>query len=158
MSKHERQLVTLRGQPAAVLSQAFQVEDIDAVTVSLAISKAKKQLNNVQKKEVDKLQTLRHYLDKIDDDKYQGVELPNLETAMTNLKEHAPSFVQLLQNAIEIRLSGSNDIATMADILNCEAWDCKAAETSPWIKSFWVTFATFNNLSESKDSRHHKSK
>ena len=114
-------------QPAAVLSQVFQVEDVDAVTVSLAISKAKKQLNNVQKKEVDKLQTLRHYLDKIDDDKYQGVELPNLETAMTNLKEHAPSFVQLLQNAIEIRLSGSNDIATMAEILNCEAWDCKSS-------------------------------
>ena len=37
-------------QPAAVLSQAFQVEDVDAVTVSLVISKAKKQLNTVQKK------------------------------------------------------------------------------------------------------------
>ena len=59
----------------------FQVEDVDAVTVSLAISKAKKQLNSVQKKEVDKLQTLRHHLDKIDNDKYQGVELLNLETA-----------------------------------------------------------------------------
>ena len=37
-------------QPTAVLCQAFQVEDVDAVTVSL-------KLNNVQKKEVDKLQT-----------------------------------------------------------------------------------------------------
>ena len=46
---------------------------------------------------------------------------------MTNIEEHAASFVQLLQNAIEIRLSGSNDIATMADILNCEAWDCKSS-------------------------------
>ena len=46
---------------------------------------------------------------------------------MTNLKEHAASFVQLLQNAIEIRLGRSNDIATMADILNCEAWDCKSS-------------------------------
>ena len=45
-------------QPTVVLCQAFQVEDVDAVTVSLAISKAKKQLNNVQQKEVDKLQTL----------------------------------------------------------------------------------------------------
>ena len=83
------------------------------LSVSLAISKAKKQLNNVQK-----LQTLGHYLDKIDNNKYQGEELPNLETATTNLKEHDASFVQLLQNAIEIRFCGNNDIATMADILN----------------------------------------
>ena len=100
-------------QPAAVLCQAFKVDDLDVVTVSLAISKAKKQLKNVQK-----LQTLRHYLDKIDNDKYQGEELPNLETAITNLKLHAASLVQLLQNAIEIRLCGNNDIATIADILN----------------------------------------
>ena len=66
-------------QPAAVRSQAFQVENVDAVTVSLAISKVKKQLSNVQKKDVGKLQTLRHYLDKIDNDKYQGVELPNVK-------------------------------------------------------------------------------
>ena len=66
-------------------------------------------------------------MEKIDNDKYQGVELLNLETAMTKLKEHAASFVQLLQNAIEIRLSGSNDIATMADIPNCEAWDRKSS-------------------------------
>ena len=100
-------------QPAAVLCQAFKVDDVDVVTVSLAISKAKKQLKNVQK-----LQTLGHYLDKIDNDKYQGEELPNLETAITNLKLHAASLVQLLQNAIEIRLCGNNDIATIADILN----------------------------------------
>lgn len=55
---------------------------------------------------------------RFDNDKYQGEELPNLETAITNLKEHAASFVQLLQNAIEIRLCGNNDIATIADILN----------------------------------------
>ena len=68
----------------------------------------------------------KHYLDKIDNDKYQDVELPNLETAMTNLKKHAASFVQLLQNAIEIRLRGSNDITTMVDILSFKAWDCKS--------------------------------
>ena len=64
---------------------------------------------------------------RFDNDKYQGEELPNLETAITNLKEHAASFEQLLQNAIEIRLCGNNDIATIADILNWEAWDWKSS-------------------------------
>ena len=99
-------------------------------------------------------------MDKTNNDKYQGVELLNLETAtcMTHLKEHAASSVQLLQNAIEIRLSGSNDKATMGDILNCEAWDSKSSRNESMDQSLCVTFATFKNLSDSKDSRHHKSK
>ena len=41
---------------------------------------------------------------------------------------HASSFVHLLQNEIEICLSGGNDIIkTIANILNCDAWDCRSS-------------------------------
>ena len=61
-------------QPASVLSQAFQAEDVDAITVSFARSIMKKQLDSLEHKEVHKLQTVRHYLDKVENE-YQGVEL-----------------------------------------------------------------------------------
>ena len=62
-------------QPASFLSQAFQAEDVDAITVSFAMSIMKKQLDSLGHKEVHKLQTVRHYLDKVENEEYQGVEL-----------------------------------------------------------------------------------
>lgn len=62
-------------QPASVLSQAFQAEDVDAITVSFARSIMNKQLDSLGHKEVHKLQTVRRYLDKVENEEYQGVEL-----------------------------------------------------------------------------------
>ena len=115
-------------QPAAVLSQAFQGEDVDAVTVASALSKVKKQLNSLQDREACTLQTVRHYLGTVEaNDEYQGVRLSNISQAIAQLKEDSSFYVNLLNDAIEARLGGSNEIASIAIILNCEAWDASSS-------------------------------
>ena len=115
-------------QPAAVLSQAFQGEDVDAVTVASGLCKVKKQLNSLQDREADKLQTVRHYLGNVEaNDEYQGVRLSNISQAVAQLKEDSSFYVNLLNHAIEARLGGSSEIALIAIILNCEAWDASSS-------------------------------
>lgn len=116
-------------QPAVVLSQAFQGEDVDAVTVASALSKVKKQLNSLQDKEADKLQTVRHYLGKVEaNDEYQGVRLANISEAVAQLKKDSSSYVPLLSQAIEACLGGSSsEMASLAVVLNCEAWDASSS-------------------------------
>ena len=110
-------------QPAAVLSQTFQAEDVDAVTVSSAMSTVRKQLDSLQDKQVHKLQTVKHYLDKVENEEYQGVKISGFANAIEHLSKDANSYIQLLNDAIEARLGGSSYIASIASILNCEAWD-----------------------------------
>ena len=57
--------------PAAFLLHVFQPEDVNAVTVSFTTSTVMKQL-------VHKLQIVRHYLYKVENEKYQGVRCWNL--------------------------------------------------------------------------------
>ena len=101
-------------QPAAVLSQAFQADDVDAVTVSTAFSTVKKHLDSLQHKEVHRLQTVRHYLDKVENEEYQGVKLSGFTNALAHLSNNAKSYVHLLNNALEARLGGSSEIASVA--------------------------------------------
>lgn len=115
-------------QPAAVLSQTFQSEDVDAVTVSSAMSAVKKQLHSLQHKQVHKLQTVKHYLDKVENEEYQGVKLSGFANAIEHLSKDANSYIQLLNDAIETRLGGSSDIASTASLLNCEAWDFSSSD------------------------------
>ena len=115
-------------QPAAVLSQAFQGEDVDVVAVASALSKVKKQLNSLQGREACTLQTVRHYLGKVEaNDEYQGVRLSNLSQAIAQLKEGSSFYVNLLNDAIEAHLGGSREIASIAIILNCEAWNASSS-------------------------------
>ena len=114
-------------QPAAVLSQAFQAEDVDAVTVSFAMSTMKKELDSLRHKEVHKLQMVRHYLDRVENEEYQGEELLPFTDAIADLSEHATYYVNLLTDAMEARPGGSTDIASISSILNCEAWDYRSS-------------------------------
>jgi len=69
---------------------------------------------------VHKLQTVKHYLDKVENEGHQGVKISGFANAIEHLSKDANSYIQLLNDAIEARLGGSSDIAS---ILNCEAWD-----------------------------------
>ena len=73
-----------------VLSQAFKADDVDAVTVSTAFSTVKKHLDSLQHKEVHRLQTVGHYLDKVENEEYQGVKLSGFTNAhlSNNAKSH----------------------------------------------------------------------
>lgn len=126
-------------QPAAVLSQMFQAEDVDAV----AMSTVRKQLDSLQEKEVHKLQTVKHSLDKVENEEDQGVKISGFANAIKdflNLKsKDANCYIQLLNDAIEARLGGSSDIASIASILNSVKHGISAAVVmSPWMKSFCI--------------------
>ena len=125
-------------QPAAVLSQAFQAEDVDAVTVSTAMSTVKKQLESLQRKDVHKLQTVRHYLDKVENEEYRGVKLSGLTDAIPHLgkSKSANSYVEMLNDTMEALLGGSSDITSISLILTVKNGISEAAEMSPWMKSF----------------------
>ena len=110
-------------QPAANLSKVFQGEDVDAISVSCALLKVKKLLNNVQSKSVDQLQTVKYYLNKVQDGVYQDVVLPRFEQSLAKLKNDYSSYVDLLVEALEDRIGGSSDITSVATVLNCEAWN-----------------------------------
>ena len=63
--------------PAAFLLHVFQPEDVNAVTVSFTTSTVMKQLESLRDK-VHKLQIVRHYLYKVENEEYQGVRCWNL--------------------------------------------------------------------------------
>ena len=63
--------------PAAFLLHVFQAEDVNAVTVSFTTSTVMKQLESLRDK-VHKLQIVRHYLYKVENEEYQGVRCWNL--------------------------------------------------------------------------------
>ena len=60
-------------------------------------------------------------------DEYQVVRLSNLSQAIAQLKEGSSFYVNLLSDAIEARLGGSREIASIAIILNCEAWNASSS-------------------------------
>ena len=116
-------------QPAAFLSYAFQDNDVDAVSVSLALAKTKKSLSNLQAKEADQLQTVKYYLQKVEEEEYQGIKIPGFQAAVNDLKRNSGRYISLLEGAIESRLEGTDDISAVASILNCEVWDSSSKET-----------------------------
>lgn len=109
-------------ETAAGLSAAFQETKVDAVTVSLAMTKAKKHLLALKEKEVEKLKTVRYYLAKVNRGCFQGVQLPGLDGAVDQLKQHGVTFVDLMTEAIEDRCEGTEGMMAMAKVLNCEVW------------------------------------
>ena len=110
-------------ETAACLSAAFQETKFDdAVTVSLAMAKAKKHLLTLKEREVEKLKTVRYYLAKVNGGCFQGVQLPGLDGAVDQLKQHGGTFVDLMTEAIEERCEGTEGMMAMAKVLNCEVW------------------------------------
>ena len=109
-------------ETAACLSAAFQETKVDAVTVSLAMAKAKKHLLALKEKDVDELETVRYYLTKVNDCCYQGVQLPGLDDAVEQLKKDGGTLVDLLTEAILGGCEGTDDTMAMAKVLNCKVW------------------------------------
>ena len=109
-------------ETAACLSAAFQETKVDAVTVSLAMANAKKHLLALKERDVDKLKSVRYYLAKVNGGCFQGVQLPGLDGAVEQLKQHGGTFVDLMTEVIEERCEGTDDMMAMAKVLNCEVW------------------------------------
>lgn len=61
----------------------------------------------------------------MENEEYQGVKLSGFANAIEHLSKDANSYIQLLNDAIEARLGGSSDIASL---LNCEAWDFSSSD------------------------------
>ena len=53
---------------------------------------------------------------------FQGVQLPGLDGAFEQLKQHGGTFVDLMTEAIEERCEGTDDMMAMATVLNFEMW------------------------------------
>ena len=110
-------------QSSASLSAAFQHVDVDAVSTSQAMMKAKKQLDSLMKSEPQNLRIAKYYLGKIDHEAYQGVKLSGFQDAVNKLKNDSTTYVGLVKGKIESRLEGSDDVPEVATLLNCELWN-----------------------------------
>lgn len=110
-------------QSSASLSAAFQDLDVDAVSASQAMTKAKKQLDSLMKNDPQNLRIVKYYLGKVEDATYQGVKLSGLDDAVNRLKKDSSTYVDLVKGEIESRLEGSDDFTEVATLLNCELWD-----------------------------------
>ena len=106
-------------ETAASLSTAFLETKVDAVTVSLAMAKAKKHLLALKEREVEKLKTVRYYLAKVNSGCFQGVQLPGLDGGVD---QHGGTFVDLMTEATEEWCEGTEDMMAMAKVLNCKVW------------------------------------
>ena len=115
-------------ESAACLSAAFQETKVDAVTVSLAMTKSKKHLFTLKEKEVEKLKTVKYYLAMVNDGCYQGVQFPGLGDAVEHLKQDGRTFIDLMTVAVEKRCDGVDDMMVMAKVLNCEVWSERYAD------------------------------
>ena len=98
------------------------------MTVSLAMTKAKKHLFTLKEKEVEKLKTVKYYLVMVNDGCYQGVQLPGLGGAVEHLKQDGRTFIDLMTVAVEKRCEGVDDMMVMAKVLNCEVWSERYAD------------------------------
>lgn len=76
-------------QPAVVLSQTFQAEDVETVTISSAMSTVRKQLDSLREKQVHKLQTVKHYIDKVENEEYQSIKISGFANAIKHLSKDA---------------------------------------------------------------------
>ena len=116
-------------QPAAFISYAFQENNVDAVSVTLALLKTKKSLNTLRTKEAANLPTVKFYFQKVQEEEYQGTKLSGLESAVSDLKKNAARYVSLVENAIERCLECIDDISAVASLLNCEVWECASRQS-----------------------------
>lgn len=57
-------------QASATLSAAFQESEIDAMAAAMAMAKAKQQLTVL----LEKMATMKHYLNKVQENCYQGIK------------------------------------------------------------------------------------
>ena len=65
------------------------------------MAKAKKHLLTLNARAVEKLKTVRYYLAKVNGGCFQGVQLPGLDGAVDQLKQHGGTSVDLMTEAIE---------------------------------------------------------
>ena len=76
-------------------------------------------------KEPEKMAIMKHYLNKVKEDTYQGMQLNSFESSLDEVTKRTSLYVQRVSSALEERLEGLDDLSGLARILNCEGCNNK---------------------------------
>ena len=111
-------------QPAVILSLAFQTKEADVVKVSRSLKQTSSTLQRVRDKDVQNLPYVKDFIKKVSEQTYQGITIRDYERQLEGLHVQKQEYVDLIQNAIDTRLGGSDSdtIHKSAVILDTENW------------------------------------
>lgn len=115
--------------PAKALSLAFQEEDIDIVSSISRIEMAKKQLDRLERKELEDLLTVKRFLSKVEEAdgevSYQDVVLHSFQAGKDCARGAKRALLPRLKQAIETRLEVAENkhVILAATVLNTEGWE-----------------------------------
>jgi len=116
--------------PAKALSLAFQGEEIDTVSSISHIETAKKQLQRLERKNLEELPTIKRFLEKVKEDAdgkftYQNVTLPSFEAAKDAAREAKNVLLGQIKDAMQSRLEVAENphVINAAIVLNTEGWE-----------------------------------
>ena len=116
--------------PAKALSLAFQGEEIDTVSSISYIETAKKQLQQLERKNLEELPTVKRFLEKVKEEAdgkftYQNVTLPSFEAAKDAAREAKKVLLGQIKDAMQSRLEVAENphVVNAAIVLNTEGWE-----------------------------------
>lgn len=115
--------------PAKALSLAFQEDEIDIVATVSRIETAKRQLERLERKDVEDLPTVKRFLDKVEERGreylYHNVTLPNFQAAKESARRSKNVLLGRIKEAMQTRLevAENNHVLLASTILNCEGWE-----------------------------------
>ena len=115
--------------PAKALSLAFQGDEIDIVSSVAHIQTAKKQLERLQRRDLQDLPTVKRFLEKVQENdgqfQYQNVTLPSFNAAKESAKHTKTMLLGRIKEAMETRLEVAENkhVLMAATVLNCEGWE-----------------------------------
>lgn len=115
--------------PAKILSLAFQDEEIDIVSSITRIDKAKKQLERIERRKFEELQSVERLLDKVEfatgQYTYQNVQLHSFETAKDSAQTTKGILLKRMGVALETtsKVSENEQVIMASQILNTKGWE-----------------------------------
>ena len=115
--------------PAKALSLAFQGEEIDIVSSVDHIQTAKKQLERLERRDLQDLPTIQRFLEKVKENdgqfQYQNVTLPSFNASKDSAKHTKTMLLGRIKEAMETRLEVAENkhVLMAATVLNCEGWE-----------------------------------
>ena len=111
---------------AKILSKGFQEEQIDVVKPVDYLKRANGQFARIKDKEYYELPSVKRFMGKVEHGvtTFHGIEMKDFENALGVLEVSKNEIVELIEEAITVRLIDSesqiNKIAAL--VLNTEAW------------------------------------
>ena len=115
--------------PAKILSKGFQEQDIDVVKTVDYLKRANRQFARIKDKEYYELPSVKRFMSKVETSDhgvttFNGIEMKDFENALGVLEVSKNEIVELIEDAITVRLIDSdseiNKISAL--VLNTEAW------------------------------------